>query len=76
MVPPLPVAADLPVTANAAREENDVDQTMVAHDQLGARHNRLNTLRVNFTQEDVAFANPNFNANGQDQAALDPQLNS
>ena len=38
-------------------------------------NNRLNTLRVNFTQEDVSFANPNFNGNGQDQAALMPQLN-
>ena len=36
--------------------------------------NRLNTFRVNFTQEDVAFANPNFNGNGQDQAALMPTL--
>jgi hypothetical protein len=35
---------------------------------------RLNTVRFNFTREDVAFANPGFNGNGQDQAALDPQL--
>ena len=32
-------------------------------------------MRVNFTREDVAFANPSFNGNGQDQAALKPQLN-
>ena len=35
-------------------------------------NNRLNTVRVNFTREDVAFANPGFNGNGQDQAALEP----
>ena len=71
----VPVAVTLPVTANASREENVVDQTFVdtLYSVLGS--NRLNTLRVNFTQEDVAFANANFNANGQDQAALLPQLN-
>ena len=64
-----------PVTANASREENDVDQTLVATLNSVLGGNRLNTLRVNFTQEDVAFANANFNGNGQDQAALLPQLN-
>ena len=70
-----PIAVTLPVTANASREENDVDQTLVATLNSVLGGNRLNTLRVNFTQEDVSFANPNFNANGQDQAALNPQLN-
>ena len=65
----------LPVTANASREENDVDQTLVATLNSVLGGNRLNTLRVNFTQEDVSFANANFNGNGQDQAALMPQLN-
>ena len=71
----VPVAVTLPVTGNASREENDVDQTLVATLNSVLGGNRLNTLRVNFTQEDVSFANANFNANGQDQAALDPQLN-
>jgi hypothetical protein len=71
----VPVAVTLPVTANASREENDVDQTLVATLNSVLGSNRLNTLRVNFTQEDVAFANANFNANGQDQSALLPQLN-
>ena len=71
----VPVAVTLPVTVNASREENDVDQTLVATLNSVLGGNRLNTLRVNFTQEDVSFANANFNANGQDQAALDPQLN-
>ena len=70
-----PIAVTLPVTANASREENDVDQTLVATLNSVLGGNRLNTLRVNFTQEDVSFANASFNANGQDQAALHPQLN-
>jgi hypothetical protein len=77
IVPVVVVAgqAALPVTQAASREENDVDQTVVATLNSVMGNNRLNTLRVNFTQEDVAFANPNFNGNGQDQAALKPQLN-
>lgn len=70
-----PIAVTLPVTANASREENDVDQTLVATLNSVLGGNRLNTVRVNWTQEDVSFANPGFNANGQDQAALLPQLN-
>ena len=70
-----PVAGTFPVTQNASREENDVDQTIVGTLNTVMGRNKLNTLRVNFTQEDVSFANPNFNGNGQDQAALQPQLN-
>jgi hypothetical protein len=70
-----PVAGTFPVTQNASREENDVDQTIVGTLNTVMGRNRLNTLRINFTQEDVSFANPNFNSNGQDQAALQPQLN-
>ena len=70
-----PVAGTFPVTSNASREENDVDQTIVATLNSVMGNNRLNTFRVNFTQEDVSFANPGFNGNGQDQAALEPQLN-
>ncbi|HEY1303790.1 MAG TPA: TonB-dependent receptor [Vicinamibacterales bacterium] len=64
-----------PVTQNASREEHDVDQTIVGTLNSVLGGNRLNTIRVNFTQEDVAFANPGFNGNGQDQAALKPTLN-
>ena len=71
----VPIAVTLPVTANASREENDVDQTLVATLNSVLGSNRLNTFRMNWTQEDVAFANANFNANGQDQTALLPQLN-
>ena len=69
------VTQTLQVTPNASREENDVDQTAVGTLNSVLGNNRLNTIRVNFTQEDVAFANPPFNDNGQNQAALPPQLN-
>ena len=70
-----PIAVTLPVTANASREENDVDQTLVGTLNSVLGGNRLNTVRVNWTQEDVSFANPGFNSNGQDQTALLAQLN-
>ncbi len=69
-----PITGTFPVTQNASREEIDVDQTVVATLNSVMGSNRLNTFRVNFTQEDVAFANPNFNGNGQDQTALLPTL--
>jgi hypothetical protein len=69
------VTQTLQVTQNASREENDIDQTAVLSLNSVLGNNRLNTVRVNFTQEDVAFANPAFNQNGQDQAALLPRLN-
>jgi len=62
------------VTLAAAREEADLDQTVVAtlNSVLGGR--KVNVLRVGFTQEDVAFGNPGYNANGLDQAALLPTM--
>jgi hypothetical protein len=69
-----PVVGTFPVTSNASRQENDVDQTVVGTLNSVLGNNRLNTLRVNFTQEDVSFANANFADNGQDQAALMPTL--
>ena len=69
-----PITGTFPVTQNASREEIDVDQTVVATLNSVMGSNRLNTFRVNFTQEDVSFANPNFNGNGQDQTALLPTL--
>jgi hypothetical protein len=70
-----PIAGTWPVTQNASRQEHDVDQTIVGTLNSVFGSNRVNTVRVNFTQEDVSFANPGFNSNGQDQAALQPQLN-
>ncbi len=65
----------LQATQASAREEHDIDQTIVGTLNSVLGHNRLNTLRLNFTREDVAFANPNFNSNGQNQRALKPTLN-
>ena len=67
-----PITGTFPVTENASREENDVDQTVVATLNSVIGNNRFNTFRVNFTQEDVAFANPNFTDGNQ--AALMPTL--
>ena len=66
-----PITGTFPVTQNASRQENDVDQTVVATLNSVIGKNRFNTFRVNFTQEDVAFANPNFDGN---QAELMPTL--
>ena len=62
------------VTLEAAREEFDVDQTVVGTFNSVLGNTRFNTFRVAWTQEDVAFANPCFNTNGRDQAACDPTL--
>jgi hypothetical protein len=69
-----PVTGTFPVTQDASRQENDVDQTIVVTLNSVLSNSRFNTFRVNFTQEDVSFANPNFNDNGQDQVALLPTL--
>jgi hypothetical protein len=69
-----PITGTFPVTENASREENDVDQTVVATLNSVIGKNRFNTFRVNFTQEDVAFANPNFNGNQDDGADADARL--
>jgi hypothetical protein len=63
------------VTLDAAREEHDVDQTVVGSLNSVLGNTRVNTMRLSWTQEDVAFANPCFNTNGQSQAACEPTLN-
>src|SRR6267378_2659548 len=73
-LPPFVGAQNLTVTQNASREEHDVDQTAVGTWNSVLSNTRVNTVRVNFTREDVAFANPGFNGNGQDQAGLNPTL--
>ena len=62
-----------PVTLAASREEADVDQTTVGSWTYNVTSTLLNDLRLSFTQEDVLFANPAFNA-GQSQAELPPTL--
>jgi len=63
------------VTLDAAREEHDIDQTVVGSLNSVLGNTRVNTMRLAWTQEDVAFANPCFNTNGQNQAACEPTLN-
>jgi hypothetical protein len=62
------------VTLAASREENDVDQTVIASLNSVLGNTRVNTFRVGWTQEDVSFGNPCFNANGRNQAACEPTL--
>ena len=64
----------LPVTENASREENDIDQTVVGTLTSVLGNTKTNIVRFAFTREDVAFANPNFNGNGGHQDELDPTL--
>lgn len=69
----IPTAGLFPTLA-AAREENDIDQTAVLHGSSVFGNSKLNTARVSWTQEDVAFANAGFNGNGRQQAPLPPTL--
>lgn len=62
-----------PVTLEATREEQDVDQTVVGTLNSVLGNSRVNTLRMSWTQEDVLFGNPCFNVN-QNQAECDPTL--
>jgi hypothetical protein len=62
------------VTPAAAREESDVDQTLSINFNQVLTHTKVNTFRLTWTRENVAFANPCFNNNGRDQAACQPQL--
>ena len=61
------------VTLAASREEADIDQTLVGSWTWNLGLNMVNDMRVNFTREDVAFANPGFNS-GTSQADLLPTL--
>ena len=63
-----PAANTLAALGNA-REEDDLDQTVVASLNTVLGNTRVNTLRLGWTQEDVTFANACFNGNGRDQAA-------
>jgi len=62
------------VTLAAAREEDDLDQTVVGTINSVFGTNRLNVLRLGFTQEDVAFATAGYNGNGNRQDLLPPML--
>ncbi len=62
-----------PVTLEASREEADVDQTVVGSWTYTLTPALLNDMRLSFTREDVAFANPGFNS-GKSMAELPPTL--
>ena len=57
-----------------AREENDLDQTVVATLNTVLANTRVNTLRLGWTREDVTFANACFNGNGRNQGLCLPTL--
>ncbi|MFH1572497.1 MAG: TonB-dependent receptor, partial [Acidobacteriota bacterium] len=63
------------VTLGASREEDDTDQTLVGSLTSVFGNTKVNTLRLAFTREDVAFANPQYNGNGRRQDLLEPTLN-
>jgi hypothetical protein len=56
-------------TLAASDEEDDTDQTVVGTLNSVLSNTRVNTVRVNWTNEDVAFANPCYNQNGRQQDA-------
>lgn len=57
------------VTLQASREEDDTDSNWIASWDAVLGPRALNIARVSFTKEDVSFANPGFNNNGQNAAA-------
>ncbi len=69
-----PADGGLPTTEAAAREEDDLDQTLVGALGSSLGNTRFNTLRLAFTQEHVVMANPGFDANGHRQDLLPPTL--
>ena len=70
----IPDANLRPPTSSAIREEDDKDQTIVGTLTSVLGNTRVNQLRLSWTQEDVAFANPCYDGNGRDQAACPTQL--
>ena len=61
-------------TARAAREESDVDQTLATNVNSVLSNTKVNTLRLTWTRENVAFANHCFNTNGRDLSKCEPTL--
>ena len=53
------------VTQAGSREEDDTDSSWVFSVDSVASPRAFNVFRVSFTKEDVSFANPGFNNNGQ-----------
>jgi hypothetical protein len=64
----------LPTSEAAARQEDDLDQTVVGALSSSLGNTRFNTLRLAFTHEHVVMANPGFDSNGHRQDLLPPTL--
>jgi hypothetical protein len=64
----------LPTSLAAARQEDDLDQTVVGALNSSLGNTRFNTLRLAFTHENVVMASPGFDSNGQRQDLLPPTL--
>jgi len=62
------------VTAKATREEDDKDQTVLTTLSSVFGNSMVNNVRVGWTQENVAFANPCFNGNGRNMLECEPTL--
>ena len=62
------------ITAAAAREESDVDQTLAINVNSVLSNTQVNTMRLTWTRENVAFANACFNGNGRDLSKCLPTL--
>jgi hypothetical protein len=62
------------VTPAAGREESDIDQTFSTNVNSVLTSTQVNTLRVTWTRENVAFANHCFNTNGRDLSKCPPTL--
>jgi outer membrane receptor protein involved in Fe transport len=58
----------------ASREESDVDQTLSTDVNSVVSNSKVNTLRVTWTRENVAFANSCYNSNGRDLSKCPPTL--
>jgi hypothetical protein len=67
-------ADGLTTSVAAAREEDDLDETVAAALNSSLGNTRFNTLRLAFTHENVVMANPGFDANGHRQDLLPPTL--
>ena len=66
-------AQDLTARTPRAKRTTSTDGRRHARTPCSS-NNRLNTRARQLHAEDVSFANPGFNGNGQDQAALKPTL--
>ncbi len=62
------------VTLDASREEFDIDQTVVGSVSSVLSNTKVNSMRLAWTRENVAFANPCFNSNGRDMTLCEPTL--